>query len=54
MSKDYQICLGNDNAYICKVNKKDKTILSNERKPISKIEILYLIYWWIKKRVKEN
>lgn len=42
-AKDYQICLGWQNAYIGKVSKRNKGTMTDDRRPLSEGEILSLM-----------
>lgn len=52
-AKDYEICLGWQNAYIGKTSKRNKDTMTEDRRPLSEGEILSLIHWWAKKKAKE-
>ena len=53
-AKDYEICLGWQNAYIGKTSKRNKDTMTEDRRPLSESEILSLIHWWAKKKAEEN
>ena len=49
-AKDYRICPAFFNAYIAKTSKKDKNLMTDDRREISEEEILSLIDWWLDKK----
>ena len=53
-AKDYEICLGWQDAYIGKTSKRNKGTMTEDRRPLSKGEILSLIHWWAKKKAEET
>lgn len=53
-AKDYEICLGWQNAYIGKVSKRSKGTMTDDRRPLSEGEILSLIHWWAKKKAEDS
>ena len=53
-AKDYEICLGWQNAYIGKTSKRNKDTMTEDRRPLSEGEILSLIHWWAKKKAEET
>jgi len=46
-AKDYRICPALFNAYIAKTSKKNKNLMTDDRREISEEEILSLIDWWL-------
>lgn len=53
-AKDYHICPSIFNAYIAKVSKKDKNMMTNDRRVITENEILSLIDWWLDRKCDEG
>lgn len=53
-AKDYQICPALFNVYIAKVSKKNPNIMTNDRRIITKNEILMLIDWYLDNELEEN
>lgn len=53
-AKDYRICCALFNAYIAKVSKRNPNMMLEDRREISKSEILTLICWELEQFVSEN
>jgi hypothetical protein len=53
-AKDYRICPALFNAYIAKTSKKDKNLMTDDRREISEEEILSLIDWWLYKNCADD
>lgn len=53
-AKDYKICPALFNAYIAKVSKKDPNLMTDDRREITKEEILSLIDWWLDRNADEG
>ena len=53
-AKDYRICPALFNAYIAKISKKDKNLMTDDRREISDGEILSLIDWWLDKNCADD
>lgn len=53
-AKDYRICPALFNAYIAKTSKKDKNLMTDDRREISEEEILSLIDWWLYKNCGDD
>lgn len=53
-AKDYRICPALFNAYIAKTSKKDKNLMTDDRREISEEEILSLIDWWLDKNCGDD
>lgn len=47
-AKDYKICPALFNAYIAKVSKRNPNKMLEDRRVITKQEIIELIVWWMK------
>lgn len=53
-AKDYRICPALFNAYIAKTSKKNKNLMTDDRREISEEEILSLIDWWLYKNCGDD
>jgi hypothetical protein len=53
-AKDYRICPALFNAYIAKTGKKNKNLMTDDRREISEEEILSLIDWWLYKNCGDD
>lgn len=53
-AKDYKICPALFNAYIAKISKKDPNLMTDDRREITKEEILSLIDWWLDRNADEG
>lgn len=53
-AKDYKICCALFNAYIAKVSKRDPNMMLEDRREITKGEILTLIAWELNKWCSES
>lgn len=53
-AKDYRICCALFNAYIAKVSKRNPNMMLDDRREITKGEILTLINWELEQFVSEN
>lgn len=53
-AKDYQICPALFNAYIAKVSKKNPNKMTDDRRVITKDEIMMLIDWWLDSKCDEG
>lgn len=53
-ARDYEICCAMSNAYLAKLLKKEKWVMSNDRRIISNSEIINLLDWFADKNTTEN
>jgi hypothetical protein len=53
-AKDYEICCALFDAYIAKVSKRDRCLMTDDRRAITESEILGLIDWYIDKELKDG
>lgn len=53
-AEDYKICCALFDAYIAKVSKKNPNEMLDDRRKITKAEILTLIAWYLQQQVDEN
>lgn len=53
-AEDYKICCALFDAYIAKVSKKNPNEMLDDRRKITKAEILTLIAWCLQQQVDEN
>ena len=50
-AKDYRICCAMFNAYIAKTSKRNPNIMLEDRREITEGEILFLIEWWLRRKL---
>lgn len=53
-AKDYRICCAMFNAYIAKTSKRNPNIMLEDRREITEGEILYLIDWWLRRKLAKS
>lgn len=53
-AKDYRICCAMFNAYIAKTSKRNPNIMLEDRREITEGEILYLIDWWLRRKLANS
>ena len=50
-AKDYRICCAMFNAYIAKTSIRNPNIMLEDRREITEGEILFLIEWWLRRKL---
>jgi hypothetical protein len=50
-AKDYRICFGMFNAYIAKTSQRNPNIMLKDRREITEGEIMFLIEWWLRRKL---
>lgn len=53
-AKDYKICCALFNAYIAKTSKREKSVMTDDRRAITESEILTLIDWYVDRTLKDG
>lgn len=53
-AKDYRICCALFNAYIGKTSKRSPNLMTEDRRVIPESEILQLIHWWVKNKLRDK
>lgn len=53
-AKDYRICCAMFNAYIAKTSKRNPNIMLEDRREITEGEILFLIEWWLRRKLANS
>lgn len=53
-AKDYRICCAMFNVYIAKTSKKNPNLMLEDRREITEGEILYLIEWWLRRKLANS
>lgn len=53
-AKDYRICFGMFNAYIAKTSKRNPNIMLKDRREITEGDILFLIEWWLRRKLANS
>lgn len=53
-AKDYEICPALFSAYIAKTSKKNKGMMTDDRREITEGEIMMLVDWYLDKNTKEG
>lgn len=53
-AKDYRICCAMFNVYIAKTSKRNPNIMLEDRREITEGEIMFLIEWWLRRKLANS